>query len=167
MYKSPWIVLYTKPNQETVAVKNIQRQKYEAYCPMILRTRRHARRVEQVERPLFPSYVFVKMNVRQAQWRSLLSTKGVRSLVHFGDQVGLLPEGFVEQLRASEENGVLDGTVAPRARPGDRVTLSEGPFESSMATVLSLPDRDRVWVLLDFMGRQVRVLQNKAALIPA
>lgn len=167
MSEHNWIALYTKANQESLAVTHIERQEFEAYCPMILRTRRHARKVEQVKRPLFPSYIFVRLNRDMDQWRPLLSTRGVQSLVRFGDKLGFLPDSFVENLRAHDQAGDLLQEVAPKIKPGDEVTLTEGPFQNVIAKVLSLPEKERVWVLLDMMGQQVRVSQSISALIPA
>jgi transcriptional antiterminator RfaH len=155
-----WIALYTKPRQENVAIVNIERQGFEVYCPTIIRTRRHARKVEQVRRPLFPAYVFVRLNEQKFQWRPLLSTHGVQSVVRFRDKLGFMPRGFVEDLRANEIAGNLQQMAAPEVIPGMRVKMMDGPFESLIAEVLSLPEKDRVWLLLDIMGRQVRIQQD-------
>ena len=167
MAEEDWVAVYTKANQESVAVAHIRRQSFEAYCPQIVRTLKHARKIQQVERPLFPSYVFVKYDKNRSQWRSLLSTRGVRSLVKFGDKLGVVPSELIETLRSSEENGQLNRVAAPKVAPGDEVELSEGPFCNFVGRVLSLPDKDRVWLLLDMMGQQVRVLQNTSVLIPS
>jgi len=167
MSERQWFALYTKANQESIAIQHIERQSFEVYCPMMTRTRRHARKVEQVKRPLFPSYICVRFSRTRDQWRPLLSTRGVRSLVKFGDSVGLLPEDFVEHLRAHEDAGRLSQFLLPKVEPGDCVTLTEGPFRNFVARVLSAPEKDRVWLLLDVMGRQTRVLQDTSALVPA
>lgn len=167
MSEGRWGALYTKVNQENVAITHLKRQAFETYCPMILRTRKHARKVEKVKRPVFPSYVFVRLDYKQTQWRSILSTRGVQSLVKFGDRVGFLSESFIDEMRHYESEGTLQQMVAPPVKPGDKVTLTEGPFQNFIANVLSLPEKDRIWVLLDMMGQKVRVSQNISALIPA
>ena len=167
MSERQWIALYTKANQENIAITHIERQSFETYSPMITHTRRHARRIEQVRRPLFPSYVFVRFSQKGTQWRPLLSTRGVPFLVKFGDKIGLLPEGFVEDLRRYEKSGKLHQAIAPKVKPGDQVTLSAGPFQNCIARVLSLPEKERVWLLLEMMGQQVRVSQSICTLLPA
>lgn len=155
-----WIALYTRAHQENTAIANIARQGFDAYCPMIARLRRHARKTEEVRRPLFPSYVFVRLDEDRFQWRPLLSTVGVRSVVRFRENLGFMPEGFVEKLRAYEATGRLQQAVAPALEPGTNVKILDGPFENLIATVLSIPEKDRVWLLLDIMGREVRIQQE-------
>lgn len=162
-----WIAAYTKVSQETIAVEHIQRQSYQAYCPMVTRTQRRARRTEQVRRPLFPGYVFVRLDFSRDQWRPLRSTRGVRSLVQFGDRLGFLPELLMEEIQDYDRSGRLDELAAPEVKPGDQVTISEGPFHDLVAQVLALPENDRVWLLLDIMGQQIRVSQRLSALVPA
>jgi transcriptional antiterminator RfaH len=45
-----------------------------------------------------------------------------------------------------------------RFSPGDKVRVLEGAFTGSFALVEGTNDRDRVAILLDFLGRKVRVL---------
>ena len=164
--KSGWIALYTKANQEKTALANVIRQGYDAYCPMIERMRRHARRADKVRRPLFPSYVFVRLEEGRRQWRPLLSTLGVRTVVRFREKLGFLPEGFVEQLRSFEKADQLQQLAAPQFKPGTKVQITEGPFENMLATVLSLSEQDRVWLLIDIMGREARIEHDVWALSP-
>ena len=155
-----WIALYTKANQESAAISNIKRQGYDAYCPMIERTRRHARKVEQVRRPLFPSYIFASLDNQKQQWRPLLSTVGVRAVVRFNDKLGFLPDGFIEKLRVFEEQSALNQLIAPRIKPGMQVKILDGPFENLIARVVCTPEKERIWLLLDIMGRKVRIQQD-------
>jgi transcriptional antiterminator RfaH len=151
-----WIAIYTKPNQEELAVRNIARQGYEAYCPTIRRKRTHARKVEVVRRPLFPSYVFARLLAEKPQWRPLVSTKGVRNVVRFENRLGFLPAGLVEQLKRFEADDMLEQVAAPSFEPGAKVKVIEGPFRSFVAKVLSVDERGRIWLLLDCMGQAVR-----------
>ena len=63
MRSTGWIALYTKANQEKTAITNIERQGFRAYCPMIERTRRHARKIEKsADRSFLPMYLFAWMS---------------------------------------------------------------------------------------------------------
>src|SRR5262249_29633278 len=68
-----WIAINTHPHREHIALENLRRQQFEAYCPMLRKRRSHARRVELVLRPLFPNYLFVRANAQLARWRPILS----------------------------------------------------------------------------------------------
>lgn len=153
---SGWLALYTKANQEHIAVDNIVRQGYSAYCPFVERRRKHARKVDKVRRPLFPGYAFARLTSQQPQWRPLLSTKGVSGVVRFGDRLGFVPVGLLEQLQSCEQRGGLARVAAPAFPSGTQVRIIDGPFNNLIGRILSLPEKDRVWVLIDIMGREVR-----------
>ncbi len=151
-----WLVAQTHTHKEAVAILNLKRQGYRTYCPMIQRARRHARRIEQVLRPLFPGYVFVGLNSLDAQWQPIRSTIGVRRLVQFGDQLGLLDPDFIRALRAREKDGAI-ALPERRFSAGDKVRLIGGPFDGLVGTILSVDARNRLNVLMDILRQNVRV----------
>lgn len=152
-----WVAVCTQPNREMLAIDNLRRQGYEVYCPMLAKTRSHARRVEQVRRPLFPGYVFVSLGAMWQGVRAIHSTFGVRHLVQFGDKPAQLPAHFIGTLKACEIDGVIPPLPLDEALPhGSRVLIKEGVFKDLMATVLSCQAQDRVVVLLDMLRRGVK-----------
>jgi hypothetical protein len=80
-----WFVVNTHSNREDLAGRNLANQGYEVYAPVLQMQIRHARRVRQVLRPLFPGYLFVRSGPCETRWRPVLSTLGVRSVVRNGD----------------------------------------------------------------------------------
>lgn len=155
-----WIAVYTKPKQEQIAIENIARQGFETYCPMIKRRISHARKVQMVLRPLFASYIFVKLAGKKPHWQPIQSSRGVTSIVRFGDKLGFLPNMLIEQLRNLEENGLLHQTSKSDFQVGEDVRITDGPFKDFMAKVLSESDKGRIWLLLDLMGQTIRVRQD-------
>jgi transcription antitermination factor NusG len=67
-----------------------------------------------------------------------------------------MPEGLVEQLQRYERDDLLELVSAPAFVAGARVKVTEGPFRSFIAKVLSTDEKGRVWLLLDCMGQMVR-----------
>jgi len=163
-----WIVASTHPHKERVAVENLGRQGFHAYCPRIRKRIHHARRMQQVLRPLFPSYVFIKLNPHLEQWRSIASTFGVRNLIRFGEKPATVPDQFLAGLLATEDSGAV---TIPRARdsyqPGEKVRMREGPFDGLIATVLSAGESGRIVVLMDLLRRSVRVRVSIDEVVPA
>ena len=74
-----WAVVNTHVHKVSLALRNLDRQGFMAYCPMMAKRIRHARKFSEVYRPLFPGYVFVALNPAKDQWRPILSTFGVRN----------------------------------------------------------------------------------------
>jgi transcriptional antiterminator RfaH len=163
-----WAAASTHPNKESTAISNLLRQGFEAYCPLVRRKWRHARKVQEVLRPLFPGYVFVAVDPKQQRWRPILSTVGIRTLVRFGNSLGLLPSRFVESLRAHEVDGAVS-LCAPSSNyaPGDQVRLCDGPFEGLIATVLAVEDQARLQILMHLLNRSVRARVSASLVAPA
>ena len=67
---SRWYVVQTQAHAETKACWHLARQGFETYLPRYLKRRRHARRVEMVQAPLFPRYLFVVIDIATQRWRS-------------------------------------------------------------------------------------------------
>lgn len=151
-----WIVANSHTNQERLALEHLTRQNYETYCPMIIRRRSHARRVDMAPRPLFPGYLFISHEPGHTRWRPILSTVGVRTLVHFGETLGTISDDFIHSLRQREKDGLI-ANPEPSYHVGQQVRLAAGPFDGVVATILSLGEKERLVVLLDIMQRQVRV----------
>ncbi|MFZ0571219.1 MAG: transcription termination/antitermination NusG family protein [Rhodomicrobium sp.] len=151
-----WIVAATHPHRESFALANLARQGFTAYCPMVTKHIRHARRAYDAPRPMFPGYVFVKYQAGLHQSRLILSTYGVRSLVRYGEAPASLPEGFVENMKARESSGVI-ATSGSTFEPGQEVAVTGGPFDGLIGRIAGIEERGRVLVLLDLLNQQAKV----------
>jgi transcriptional antiterminator RfaH len=163
-----WYVVHTQPNGEGRAVANLLRQGFSAYLPRYRRNRSHARRIESVVRPLFPRYLFVKLDTAHDRWRAINSTFGVSHLVTVGDEPIAVPEGTIDEIRSREDNsgcvvlGLPQGLV-----PGGRVQITEGLLAEHEGVIDRVAGERRVAILLDLLGRQVRVFVPAAAVTAA
>ena len=151
-----WVAINTHPHREHIAVENLVRQDFEIYCPRELKRVRHARRVQDLLRPLFPGYVFAKVAPDLTMWRPILSTYGVRSLVRFGDRPAFLDHGFIAGLRAREVDGVITKPVTPY-RVGQEVRFNGGPFDGLIATIIEMDDKNRLVLLTSLLNQNVRL----------
>jgi transcriptional antiterminator RfaH len=162
--RDTWIVASSHVHQEHIALENLRRQNFFAYCPMTRKRRSHARRVDYVDRPLFPGYLFINLDPARDHWRPVLSTFGIRSVVRFGEKLGMVGDGFISGLRAQEQDGLI---AIPETvyQPGQKVCLS-GPFEGVVATILHLEEKDRLVVLMEMLKSSVRVKVNAKNVTP-
>jgi transcriptional antiterminator RfaH len=151
-----WIVVHTHVHAEAKAEQHLERQGYEVYLPKYKKTRRHARRLETVTRPLFPGYLFVRYDVETTCWRPIQSTVGVRHLIRAGDTPVLAPDWVVDGLKGRQNSDGLVEINTPLVK-GERVRIASGPLCNNVGVFDSADDNDRVIVLLDLLGRQVRV----------
>jgi transcriptional antiterminator RfaH len=153
-----WFVVQTQPHAETKASAHLTRQGFEIYLPRYLKQRRHARRLERVVAPLFPRYMFVAVDLAVERWRAIQSTVGVSRLVCSGDSpTPVAPDMIAGFKDREDERGFvkIEGRV-PFA-PGDRIRAAEGAFAACLGLFEGMTDRERVAILLDLLGRKVRV----------
>jgi transcriptional antiterminator RfaH len=163
-----WYVVQTQPNAESKALAHLARQGFATYLPRYLKHRRHARRVDVVSAPLFPRYLFVEIDTTMQRWRSIYSTIGVSQLVCTGDVPALVPGHVVAMLKDREDSaGFIQLDRQPLFRLGDKIRVLDGIFSDCLGLYDGMPDRDRVAVLLDLLGRKVRVLLDAEAVAAA
>ena len=154
-----WFVAHTQPNAEAKAVANLNRQGFEIYFPRYLKRRRHARKVESVAAPLFPRYLFVSVDLAAQRWRSIYSTVGIARLVCNGDHPAAVPDGVVAALKNREDaSGFIKLDCRPGFRPGEKVRVLDGAFSSCLGLFEGMAERERIAILLDLLGRKVRVV---------
>jgi transcriptional antiterminator RfaH len=160
-----WAVVNTQPHKENLALENLERQGFGAYCPLIKRWRSHARRADEVLRPLFPSYLFVKIDPEQQLWRPILSTLGVRTLVRCGDRLSLIEDAFVQSLKARELDGVIARPASPY-RVGQQVRMAGGAFDGLVATIVEMHEKERLTVLMQLLSQAVKVKIDEQQISP-
>jgi len=154
-----WFVAHTHPHAEGKASAHLNRQGFEIYFPRYLKRRRHARRIETVTAPLFPRYLFVAIDLNVQRWRSIYSTVGVSRLVCNGDDPTPVPCGVVEELRNREDaNGFIKLERRALFRAGDKIRVLDGAFSSCLGLFEGMAERERIAILLDLLGRKVRVV---------
>jgi transcriptional antiterminator RfaH len=166
--QSRWHVAQTQPNAENKAIVHLGRQGFVTYLPRYLKRRRHARRVDVVAAPLFPRYIFIEIDTNIQRWRSIYSTVGVSRLICAGDVPTPVPDLVVTMLKDREDaSGFIHLDPRPLFHVGDKVRVLEGAFCDRLGLYDGMSDRDRVAILLDLLGRKVRVLLEADAVAAA
>lgn len=151
-----WCAVYTQPQAENLAAQQLQNQAFEVYVPMYLKRRIHARRETWSLKPLFPRYIFVRL-IESTPWRSIRSTIGVHDLVYMGDQPAKLDDVVITEIRQREDDdGVVRMPTAEGYKKGDQVRITRPGLGELFGLFEERSDSDRVFVLLDLLGRKVR-----------
>ena len=155
-----WFVVQTRPNSERRAVEHLSRQGFEVYFPVYLKRRSHAGKIDMVAAPLFPRYLFIAIDLDSQPWRSIRSTFGVSQLVCRGDRPAPLAGEIIAELRNREDEHGMVRLGGSAFRPGEKVRVVGGAFADRFGMFDSMGDGERVAVLLDLLGRKVRVVMN-------
>jgi len=152
-----WYAVHTKPNCEQQVAFHLHKQGFEFYFPRYEKKVRHARQEKTVLRPLFPRYMFVYIDPEKGGWSHVNGTFGVVGLVSFGQTPQPVSDDVIDLFRKNENaNGVIE-LRQNQFNVGDRVRITSGPLVECEGILQEVKDQDRVMLLLDFMGRRVRV----------
>lgn len=153
-----WFAVHTRPQSERYASEQLEAQGFRVFLPQFLRKRSHARRVERRPYPLFPRYLFVEIDMAVQRWRSVNGTLGVSRIIGNDDGPTPVAGGIVEELMLRrDEAGFIKLAAHASLAIGDKVRILGGSFASMLGLVEGLSDRDRVSILVDLLGRKVRV----------
>jgi transcriptional antiterminator RfaH len=163
-----WYVVQSQPNAEMKAVVHLKRQGFDTYLPRYIKRRRHARRVDHVPAPLFPRYLFVGIDLASQRWRSIFSTVGGSRLECNGDKPTAIANEVVTALKMREDaSGFVRLQFRPTFRAGDVVRVLDGVFADCLGLYEGMRDSDRVAILLDLLGRKVRVMVDAESVAAA
>ncbi len=152
-----WFCLRSQLKHEHIAAAHLRRyHQVDVFVPLIRFKRATRYGTVWVTEALFPSYFFARFD-----WTSSLRlvhySPGVYEIVHFGCYWPVVPDQAVEELRSvcgKDDIHVIESEL----KPGDRVRIAGGSFHGLQAVVsYVMPSRQRVAVLLDFLGSQSQV----------
>ena len=151
-----WFVLQFKPNSHHQAKKNLNQQGFETFLPFCKTTSRKASRFISTTKPLFPGYMFIKFDREKTRWHKINNTYGVSRLITFNSNLKSIPSKFVDDLMKRYDPS---GNLVPmkKLKKGDHVTVIKGPFADFIATVEKYEADERIWILMDLMGRKAKI----------
>jgi transcriptional antiterminator RfaH len=151
-----WFILQFKSNSHHLAAKNLNRQGFETFLPLHDTTSRRTSRFINTSKPLFPGYMFIRFDKTKSGWHKINNTYGVSRLITFNSILKSIPTIFVDHLMKRYE---LSGKLLPiqKLKKGDQVTVLKGPFANFIATVENYEADQRIWILMDLMGRKTKI----------
>lgn len=154
---SEWVLVRTKPRQERLAKKHIERQGYETFLPDYRQEGKFRERIDI----LFPGYIFMRSHT--GQWRFLEGTMGVIDVVMMGGDPSWVPIKIIRELRRICD---ADGTLIvdeEKYNSGQAVKIKKGSFQGLLGVYIGRA-ADRIDILFQILGKEVRSSFPKAAL---
>ena len=160
-----WFIIQLKPNSHHQASKNLTRQGFETFLPLNDTTLRKASRFVTSNKPLFPGYMFISFDKSEPKWHKINNTYGVSRLLTYNSTLKSISSTFVDNLMKRYDSS---GKLIPieKLKNGDQVMVLKGPFANFIATVEKYEDDQRIWVLMDLMGRKTKIHTSSDALQP-
>ena len=160
-----WYVIHSYSGYENKVKKNLehriesmgmQNQIFQVVVPTEEEVELKDGHRRTTERRVFPGYILVEMVMNDETWYVVRNTPGVTDFVRSGSKPVMLRQEEVDKILRRME------AEAPKIkvsfREGQKVRITEGPFEDFMGTVDMIDtDRARVRVLVSMFGRETPI----------
>jgi transcription antitermination factor NusG len=147
-----WFALYTTPRHEKHVFEMLAQRQIETFLPLYRTTRRWKKsRPVDLELPLFPTYVFVRI-AREARG-AVLGMPGVLSIVGSGREPWPVPDPDIEAIRLGLQMGKIE--PHPYLAVGERVRIKAGVMTGVEGVLVRKKNALRVVLSLDAIMRSV------------
>jgi len=154
-----WLVATYKINEINSLERNLLNQNFEYYFPKIVKKKINSN--PKVE-ALFPGYIFA--NIDSENHSALKYTKGIKNILKFGDNISCISNEEIEAMKIAEEKSKINPVVS-QIKIGQDVMIAKGSLKGIIAKVCSLSSKERVDILLSFLGSMRRVSISEKDLI--
>src|SRR6267378_3461052 len=145
-----WYAAYTRAQHEKRVAAELGMREVEHFLPLYSSVRRWKDRRVNLELPLFPGYVFVRLALRDRL--RVLQIPSVVRLVGFNGQPAALPDTEMEIMRSGLSQG-LRAEPHPFLTVGRHVLITGGPFAGLGGVLRRKKSGTRVVVSLGLIQR--------------
>lgn len=153
-YSPNWFAVFTTACHEKRIAWHFEQRQVESFLPLYSVTRRWKnRRTVQLEVPLFPSYIFVRIDRRERV--RVLEVPGVLGVVGIKRDLAEIPDLYIDGLR----EGICRHKIEPHPYlvVGERVRIIRGPMLGCEGILLRKKNDLRVILTLDMIMRSVAI----------
>jgi transcriptional antiterminator RfaH len=162
-----WYAIHTKPRQEALAAEHLNRQEFEIYLPRIKQARRHRQRWRDQIEPLFPRYLFIRLDLDKDNIAPIRSTRGVAKLVSFSGLPATVPDPLIDALtKAADPDTALLHPEADLLEAGTTVAIVNGPLAGLEAIFKAHDGEARSIILLELLGKTQQLTIDSNHLTP-
>ncbi|HEY3840175.1 MAG TPA: transcription termination/antitermination NusG family protein, partial [Bryobacteraceae bacterium] len=154
----PWYALQVRTGGEPTSKLLLERKGYPVFLPASLIARRYSDRIKKIEAPLFPGYLFCRLD---AAFRlQILQTPGVQSIVGVGGNPAAIDEAEIEAIRVAVSSG---SKTQPwdYLKSGDQVRIDFGSMSGLTGLLVRSQGTDRLILSVTLLQRSIAVEINR------
>jgi transcriptional antiterminator RfaH len=150
-----WYITYTRPRAEKQIAIRLEKAGIPFFLPLQKELRQWSDRKKWVERPLFPSYIFV--NVDKKEYYLTLGIPGMLYYVNIkGNAVALTDSRMQDIKRAIESNKEVE-VLSGAPVPGDVITIKRGALKGLKGTVIHYEGQHHLLMAIEELGKYLKI----------
>ena len=139
-----WLAIYTNSRAEKKVEERLIKEGIEAYCPTYTTVKQWSDRKKKVILPLIPSYVFVKVDIKERQ--KVLMSQGVLNYVYWQGKPAIIRDKEISILQNQLTNRVI-----PEGKVGDFIQIKDGVFKGLEGTIKEIQTSKTI-ITLESLG---------------
>lgn len=151
--ENKWYALYTRPRAEKLVYQRLVEGNIETFLPLQKTYRMWSDRKKLVEKPLLPSYVFVK--TKSKIFPIVYRTNGVVKFVTFEGRPASIPQRQIDNLRLLINSDEEIEVTGEQFEKGDNVEVTNGSLVGLTGELIRIGSKRRVVVRIDKLDQNI------------
>lgn len=148
-----WMAIYTKPRSEKKVAERLEKADIEVYCPLQTTLKQWSDRKKKVKIPIFPSYVFVKVDEKGRE--KVLQDFGVLNFVFWQGKPAVIKEEEIEVIKEHLEESQSETEII-----GDEITITQGVLSGTKGKIKEIQG-NKIILTIESIGITVTITRRK------
>jgi transcription antitermination factor NusG len=158
-----WYALRVRSNREKLVQSVLRGKGYVEFLPSYRKLSRWSDRLRELDRPLFPGYVFARLDINRRL--PVLMISGVIQIIGAGNTPESVDDSELEAIKRLVASG-FPVAPWPYPREGEPVLVERGPLAGVEGTLLRRKGRDNLVVSVSLLQRSVAAEVERDSLRP-
>ncbi len=156
LFKTGWYVLYVRSRHERTVENLLKEKQLEPFSPMVKTIRQWSDRKKTIDVPLFPSYVFVKIN-SLVNFNKALSIEGACNYVRFGREYAVACEDEINRIKTLLAIEGLESVMTSDVKLtiGEKYKINYGVLNGLDCEIVRIDTKDKVVVSVDSLQKNI------------
>ena len=160
-----WYALRTRPRHEKKVHLELQGKSIECFLPLLGEDHHWSDRRQIVQVPLFPGYVFVRMENKLEGRVLVLRTTGVIGFVGFRGTGVAIPEEQIQAIQSVVEAKITFGSYA-FLNVGQKVRIVGGSLDGIQGIISGKKDEKRLVISIDLIQKSIAIQVKGFRIVP-
>jgi len=150
-----WYAIYTRPRAEKLVYQRLLEEGVETFLPLQKTYRKWSDRKKLVEKPLLPSYLFVR--TKSKNYHHTYRIPGVVKFVSFEGKPVAIPQKQIDNLMLLVNSDAKIEVTSEDFARGDKVEVISGALIGLTGELIKIGKKNRVVIRIDRLDQNLLV----------
>lgn len=155
-FQSGWYVAYTKVRHEKKVGSQLVKMEVTHLTPTIRSVSHWHDRKKMIEKPIFPSYVFIYLTDNLMYYRCL-EIPGLLYFIKTGSTISKINVSVIENIRLINGSQSDIEVSSDYFAPGQQTIISTGLFAGTMCEIVKIKNKSCILVRVNLLNRNIIV----------